>query len=157
MAKVTHDQVSLMLKLFDLRREARLREACGWFMNEFRATSLEEFFKLHPPGSREEASFRMSTTYWDMCASIVNRGLIDEDLYFENTRDQWGVWTRLEPLIPEIRVLLKDPLFYSNLEKHARRYREWAEKRSPGSPDGVRGYWKQRTDYITAAAAPAEA
>jgi hypothetical protein len=154
MTDTRHEGAALMLKLFDLRREPRLREACGWFMNEFRVGTIDEFFKRYPPGSREEASFRMSTTYWDMCASIVNRGLIDEDLYFENTRDQWGVWTRLEPLIPGIRAFMKDPLFYSNLEKHARRYREWAEKRSPGSSDGVREYWTRRTDYITAAGRP---
>jgi len=30
--------------------------------------------------------------YWEMVASIVNRGLIDEDLFFRKQREQWGVW-----------------------------------------------------------------
>jgi hypothetical protein len=150
MGVVNHEQAALMFRLYDLRRERRLREACAWFMNEFKADNLEEFLKRCPPGSREEASFRMATTYWEMCASLVNRGLIDEDLYFENTRDQWGVWSRLEPLIAGIRALMKDPLFYSNLERHALRYREWAERRSPGSSKGVFDFWEMRRKAIEA-------
>lgn len=150
MSQPTHAQVDLMLKLYDLRREPRLREACAWFMNDFKADTMEEFIALCPPGSREETSFRMATTFWEMCASLVERGLIDEDLYFENTRDQCGVWSRLAPLMPGIRALMKDPLFFTNLERHARRYEEWAQRRSPGSPDGVRQYWEMRRQAILA-------
>jgi len=135
MGVVNHDQAALMFRLYDLRRERRLRQACAWFMNEFKADTVVELLKRCPPGSREEASFRMATTYWDMCASLVNRGLIDEDLYFENTRDQWGVWSRLEPLIAGIR---------------ARRYKEWAERRSPGSSKGVLDFWEMRRKAIEA-------
>jgi hypothetical protein len=150
--EVTHQQADLLLKLYDMRREPRLREACGWFMDELEADSMEELQRLCPPGSREEKSFRMATTFWEMCASLVNRGLIDEDLYFENVRDQCGVWYRLEPLIEGIRAMMKDPRFYSNLEEHAHRYETWAAaKRSPGAAQAVRDYWEGRRQYIAAA------
>lgn len=152
MSDVTHEHADLLLKLYDMRREPRLREACGWFMDEFKADSLEELQRLCPPGSREEKSFRMATTFWEMCASLVNRGLIDEDLYFENVRDQCGVWYRLEPLIEGIRAMMKDPHLYSNLEEHARRYEAWATaKRSPNAAQGVRDYWEGRRRSIAAA------
>jgi hypothetical protein len=153
---VTHGQADLLLKLYDLRREARLRAACGWLMDEFKADSFEELQRLCPPGSWEEKSFRMATTFWEMCASLVNRGLIDEDLYFENVRDQCGVWFRLEPLIAELRSTMKDPKFYSNLEEHARRYEAWAaQKRSPEAAQAVRDYWEGRRQLIVAAKAAA--
>lgn len=149
MSEVTHAQADLLLKLYDLRREPRLREACGWFMDEYKADSLEELQRLCPPGSREEKSFRMATTFWEMCASLVNRGLIDEDLYFENVRDQCGVWHRLEPVIDGIRAMMKDPHFFGNLEEHARRYEAWAaRKRSAEAAQGVREYWEGRRQYI---------
>jgi hypothetical protein len=149
---VTHQQADLLLKLYDLRREARLREACAWLMDEFKADSMEELQRLCPPGSREEKSFRMATTFWEMCASLVNRGLVNEDLYFENVRDQCGVWFRLEPVIAELRSTMKDPKFYWNLEEHARRYEVWAaQKRSPGAAQAVRDYWEGRRQFIVAA------
>lgn len=151
MSEVTHEEARLLLELYDLRREARLREACAWLLNEFQAETLEELQRLCPPGSREDASFRMATTYWDMCAALVNRGLIDEDLYFSCVREQWAVWTLLEPLIPEIRNMMKDPLFYSELEEHARRYEAWAEaRRSPETAEGVRDFWAARRQVIAA-------
>lgn len=152
MADGTHAQADLLLRLYDLRREPRLREACGWFMDEFKADSMEELQQLCPPGSRKEKSFRMATTFWEMCASLVNRGLIDEDLYFENVRDHCGVWYRLKPLIESIRAMMKDPGMYSNLEKQARRHEAWAaEKGSPDATQGVRDYWEGRRQYIAAA------
>lgn len=97
----------------------------------------------------------MATTFWEMwemCASLVNRGLIDEDLYFENVRAQCGVWYRLGPLIEGIRAMMKDPRFYSNLEEHARRYEAWAAaKRSPDAAQAVRDYWEGRRQHIAAA------
>jgi len=121
-------------------------------MDEFKADSMEELQRLCPPGSREEKSFRMATSFWEMCASLVNRSLIDEDLYFENVRDQCGVWYRLEPLIEGIRAWMKDPQFYSNLEEHARRYEEWAAtNRSPDAAQAVREHWEGRRQYIAAA------
>ena len=42
MGQVSHEQADLLLKLYDLRREAKLREARSWFMSEFSASSPEE-------------------------------------------------------------------------------------------------------------------
>ena len=96
MGEVTHEQVNLMLRLYDIRREPRLREARDRFIHEFKPASGEDAAKLAPPNSRENAFMRMVLGYWDMVANIVNRGLIDEEFFFENTNEQWIVWERGE-------------------------------------------------------------
>ena len=35
MGQATHEQANLLLKLYELRREPRLREARAWFTGEF--------------------------------------------------------------------------------------------------------------------------
>jgi len=100
MAKVTHDQANLMLRLYDLRREPRMREARDWYFAKFHPTSLEDINRQAPMGSPESASMRMVITYWEMVASMVNRGLIDEVFFFENTGEQWFVWERIRRLSP---------------------------------------------------------
>jgi uncharacterized membrane protein YgcG len=69
----TYDDVNLILKLYELRREERMRKARAWFA-KYKASSIDEHLKHYPPGSEEDASFRMVTTYWEMVASFVTAG-----------------------------------------------------------------------------------
>ena len=144
MGDVTHDQANLLLRLYEMRREPRMREAREWFMKNFRPTSLEEMATLAPPGSAGDASVRMLISYWEMAASIVNRGLIDEEFFFENTGEQWAVWGRIRGLLPAIRERSMNPHQYANLEKHVARFEAWREKRAPGSGEALRRLMQAR-------------
>ncbi len=138
MAEVTHEQVNLMLRLYDTRREVRLREARDWYMSSFHPTTIEEMQQLCPPGSKENASMRMVVSYWEMVASIVNRGLIDEEFFFENSGEQWMVWERLKPVVGTMRARYKNPHQFGQLEEHVRRLEAWREKRAPGTTEAMR-------------------
>ena len=132
MGEVTHKQANLLLKLYDLRREPRLREARAWFVQNFDAKTQEEMSKKYPMGSEANASFRMVVTYWEMAASLVNRGLIEDELFFENAGEAWFVWERLRALAPGVRAASKNPHAWSHLEALAKRMEEWQERRAPG-------------------------
>ncbi|MGH9562110.1 MAG: DUF4760 domain-containing protein [Candidatus Acidiferrum sp.] len=150
MAEVTHEQVNLMLRLYDTRREARLREARDWYMSSFRPATMEEMQKQCPPGSKENASMRMVVSYWEMVASIVNRGLIDEDLFFENTGEQWMVWEQVKPVLAAWRTMFGSQKVFANMEEHCERLEAWREKNSPGSNEVIR---KLRAEMMQAAQA----
>ena len=138
MGTATHDHADLLLRLYELRREPRLREAREWYFANFHVTSAEDMNRKFPMGSTENASIRMVASYWDMAASLVNRGLIDEDLFFENTGEQWVVWERLRPTIAAARAGMKNPHYMGNLEEHAKRLEAWREKRAPGANEAMR-------------------
>jgi len=74
----------------------------------------------------------------DELVLAFNRGLIDEDFFFENTGEQWVVWERLKPVVPAFRTMFKNPLAFSNLEKHCEIFERWREKRAPGSTEAMR-------------------
>ena len=133
-----HHDAELLLRLYELRREDRLREAREWFMREMKMESAQDFATRVPRGSREHASYRMVTTYWEMAASIVNRGLINEELFFENTGELWIVWQKVKHLAPATRENLKNPHYLSNLESLADRFEKWMNKRAPEALDGLR-------------------
>jgi hypothetical protein len=143
MGEVTHDQVNLMLRLYDIRREPRLREARQWFMDNFRSTTLEDVMKKYPPASQENAYLRMVISYWEMVAGIVNRGLVEEDLFFENSGEQWIVWERMKPVMGEWRTTLKNPHMLGNLEEQCKRLEAWREKRAPGTNQAMREMFAQ--------------
>jgi hypothetical protein len=134
----THEQVNLMLHLYELRREAKLREARDWMSVNFHPKTADEAMKLVPPGTKENGYMRMVLGYWEMVASIANRGLLDEELFFENSGEQWGVWEAVKDLVPTWRAMFANPQFLGNLEEHCKRLDAWREKRNPGSVEVLR-------------------
>ncbi len=152
MGDVTHEQVNLMLKLYDMRREAKLREARDWFGANFHVKNAEEAMRICPFGSKENAYMRMVMSYWEMVASIVNRGLIDEDLFFESTGEQWGVWQQMKPVVGTFRAMFSNPSFLGNLEEQCTRLEAWREKRAPGSNEAMRKFQEQLAQQLSHAA-----
>ncbi len=133
-----HHDAELLLRLYDLRREAKLRQARDWFMQECRADSFEDLRRRFPPGSQENAYFRMVVSYWEMVASIVNHGLITEQLFFENTNELWVVWQKIKHLAPAARQMYANPFVWKNLEVLAEKFEKWMTARAPQAPDALR-------------------
>ena len=96
-------------------------------------------------------------SYWEMVASIVNRGLIEEDFFFESSGEQWVVWEQLKPVIGAWRVMFSSPKFLANLEEHCNRLEAWRDKRNPGSNDAIRKVMAQMQQAVEAAKTQAAA
>ena len=133
-----HHDAELLLRLYDLRREAKLREAREWFTRDFRAESYADLLARYPRGSEDNARFRMVVSYWDMVASIVNHGLIKEEFFFENTTEFWVVWEKTKPVVAEGREARKNPYIWSNLETLAAKYEQWTNRRAPEALQALR-------------------
>lgn len=133
MSEATFEQAKLHLKLYDLRREPRLRQAREWFSDHFHPQSLDEVMKICPPGSTENAYMRQVLSYWEMVASMANRGLLDQDLFFENGGEEWAVFQQVKPVLAGWREMFASKKFLGNLEAHCTRFEAWREKTSPGS------------------------
>ena len=127
----THDDARLLLQLYDMRREPRLRDARRWFAASFRAKTLDELSKLCPPGSEENASYRMVTSYWELVASFITSGVLHQELFFQNGRELLLCWTRVRDLAPHLRAQNKNPLEWKNLETAADAYIEWWNTNAP--------------------------
>ena len=132
--KPSYQDADLILRLYEMRREARMREARRWFAAHFKARTVDEFNTTCPPGSEPNASFRMLTTYWDMVASFVASGVLHQDLFFQSGREIYFVWLRLAELLPELRKAFSGGYDFRNLERVATAYGEWWEHNAPGAP-----------------------
>ena len=129
--KPTPAQAELLLRVYDLRREARLRAARDWLAGNFAPQSLEEMYKLMPPGSDPNAYVRQVTGYWEMVCALLNHGLLHEDLFFETTGEFYLVWVRIQPVLADLRKQFSKYSF-QHLEQAAKRYEKWLERREPG-------------------------
>jgi len=143
MSTITYDEVNLMLSLYDMRSESRLRQARSWFLDHFHPLSPDEMMEKYAPGSDEYNNIRMVLSYWDMVASIVNRGLINDELFFESNGEIWVVWDRIRTIVPTWRSAFKNPTVFLNLEETCKRLEAWREKRAPGSNVAMRQMMQQ--------------
>src|SRR5246127_5446582 len=143
MSTITYDEVNLMLRLYDMRREARLRQARSWFLDHFHPMSPDEMTEKYAPGTDEYNNIRMVISYWDMVASIVNRVLINDELFFESNGEIWVVWDRIRNVVPTWRTAFKNPTVFCNLESVCKRFEAWREKRAPGSSAAMRQMMEQ--------------
>jgi hypothetical protein len=114
-----YQSADLILKLYDLRREEKMREARKWF-GTFLPESAEDIMQtvLNPESS---ANYRMVVSYWDMAASFVNHGAIDEEMFYDVSAEGMAVFAKIEPFLNELREITKRPKMLANLESFVMR------------------------------------
>jgi len=125
MAKATYDDVNLILRLYDMRREEKLRAARAWFVTNFKPKNMEDVNKLAAPGSDANAQFRQAVSYWDMVASFITAGVLNEELFFQSHRELLLFWMRMKPIANEARAAFKDSNAWKNLETVADAYAKY--------------------------------
>jgi hypothetical protein len=129
--QATYDDANLILRLYELRREETLRKARAWFVSNFDVGSAEEMMQKYPFGSQENTNFRMVISYWDMAASFVVAGILNQDLFFQSSGELLIVWEKVRGLVPAFRQFVKNPQAWGNLESVGNAYVKHVESRGP--------------------------
>lgn len=128
-ASATAADAQLVLQLYDLRRETEMRKARNWIATEFWPTSADDLIKLARDfGSQHNAWFRQVYGYWDMAASLVLQGALNERLFFSTGGEMWFVFSKVQPFVKEVRDRLQSPEAFRNLEQLATRTAEGRER-----------------------------
>ena len=144
MQHATYEDAALIMKLYELRREEKLRKARDWFQREFKASSVREVEEKYPYGSEENAYIRMVASYWEMAASFLVQEIVHEELFFTSNGELLGVWEKLKPFIEDLRKAMSNPLAHKNLEKAAERHRAWLQQNAPGAYEAMQTRMKSR-------------
>ena len=119
------DSASLILKLYDLRREPVMREARNWFFS-FNPTTTAEYMEAMM--GEHSGHLRMVISYWDMAASLVNNGAIDEQMFNDANGEQLFIFAKIEPVLEELRQQWGQPEMLKHFETLVRRVPENKEK-----------------------------
>ena len=111
-----HDALAI-LKLYELRSESLMRTARRWFFSDFKPQSGMEILALIQSGEEPSAYYRMVTSHWDVAASLVNNGGIDEKMFLEANSEHLVVFAKLQPYLAEIREAIGEPDYMGQLEQ----------------------------------------
>lgn len=120
--KATANDAQLILTLYDLRREAEMRKARHWFTVEFWPQNADEFMKVaNSFPSQENAWLRQVGGYWDMAASFVLQGALNEELFLQPgcCGEMFFIFAKVYPFLKEFRAKTNNPDAFGNIEKVA--------------------------------------
>jgi hypothetical protein len=129
--KPTIADAQLILQLYELRREAEMRKARRWWAEDFFPQTSDEFLKVvYAPGTQENAWLRQVSGYWNIVASFVLLGVLNEELFLQPgfSGELFVIYAKVHPLVKELREKLNDPHFFLNIEKAVTRTK-WGKNR----------------------------
>jgi len=113
----THHDAELILKLYDLRREPIMREARA-FMATFSPKSIDDLIALASSfGTKEQTYLRQVAGYWEMAASLVNRGALNRELALDNYQEMFFIYAKLEPYVEEYRQKMGQPISFKQVQQ----------------------------------------
>jgi len=126
--KPTSADAQLILQLYDLRREAEMRKARAWWASSFWPQSADDILKTVATPGPESAWLRQVGGYWEMVASLVLRGALNEDLVFDACGELWFTLAKIYPYLKEYRQKANSPDCFLRAEKLATRTRQGRER-----------------------------
>jgi hypothetical protein len=138
----THEDAQLVLKLYELRREERMREARDWFVFKFFPESYDDIKAVLSPDNPHNAHFRMFTSYWGMAASFVTRGILDGELLLDSSGEMIMMWAKLEEFAPEMRAQFNMPDLFKDVESVVTSV-PWAADRARALKEQLKAYREQ--------------
>lgn len=117
--RATASDAELVLKLYDLRREAEMRKARNWWLG-FWPESVDDIIKVVGAlGTQENAWMRQVGGYWDMAASLVLHGALNKELFLEPgvSGEMFLTFAKMQPFLKELREKTNSPTILANVEK----------------------------------------
>jgi len=137
------ESAELILKLYELRREDTMREARNWMISFFPDSTQDVMQAIMNPET--SAYYRMVMSYWEMAASFVNHGAIDEEMFTDANGEHFVYFAKIEPFLPELREMMGNPNMFGNLEKLVMRQPD-AKERLAKSRESMKRMMKAREE-----------
>ncbi len=116
--------VDIILKLWDLANGEDAQQARLWMYASFEARDYRDFQIRCPAGSREWRYFINTCGMMELFGVLVNRQLVDEDLFFDLFGGIEILWARVKPVVAGMRQEI-DPRMYENFELLVARCTAW--------------------------------
>jgi len=126
--KPTPEDAQIIMRLYDLRREAEMRKARSWFAGFWPQSADDVVQVINAVNPQENAWFRQVSGYWDMAASFVLRGALNEDLFIDSGGEMWFILSKVYPFLKEVREKGKVPYYFQRVEKLAMQNKEGRER-----------------------------
>lgn len=110
-----HHDAELVLHLYELRREAVMRESRGLVNAKYWPKTAEEATAVLKPDNPLNAAFRQVVTYWEMAYGMARWGILHADYMMESASEGMLVYTKAAPFLEQLRAQ-GNPTYFVNAE-----------------------------------------
>lgn len=111
-----HEDANLVLRCYELRQEAGLRDARTKIIGAFQPRSFEELMELTGPGATLNAAFRQVHSYWEMVYNFVKSGVVHAEFFVEsNNTEGLYLFAKVQPFLARYREAVA-PRGFANCE-----------------------------------------
>ena len=106
----TPADAEIILRLYELRTEAVMRQARAWVTGEFWPANIEEYRAVATnPADPHNAYLRQVISYWEMAAAMVLHGAVSAELFVDSNGEGFFILAKFSHLLDDIRE--KNPSF----------------------------------------------
>jgi hypothetical protein len=131
--KPSHADAEIVLRLYDLRREAVMRESRKT-MASWLPRSLEDVLAVIKADDPKNAAWRQVTSYYEMAFGFARHGIVPADFLVENTGEGLFLYAKIEPHLKAFRRTISPTAF---------RNAEWIVKKSSVARERMRLFKKR--------------
>lgn len=107
-----HHDAEIILRLYDLRREAVIRESRA-AVTRFRPSSAGEAVAVLKQEHPLNAAVRQVVGYWEMVYGMMKWGILHPDFALESTGEGMVLYAKMEPYIADVRALKTGVQFHN--------------------------------------------
>lgn len=106
-----HHDADIILKLYDLRREAVMRESRNAINSKFWPKSYEDFVAITKPDHPLNAAFRQVGSYWEMVYGFAFHGVVNPDFNIEMNGEGLFLYAKAKPFVERYRLEIAPTAF----------------------------------------------
>lgn len=99
----TYQDADLILRAYELRRESVMRQSRDNINKSFWPKAYEEFLAITQPAHDFNASFRQTSSYWEMMYGFVRHGVVHPELFMESNAEGLFLFAKIEQFLERFR------------------------------------------------------
>ena len=123
----TPADAEIILKLYELRTEAVMRQARAWVGGEFWPITVDDFYAVYEnPADPHNPWLRQVLTYWEMAAAMVLHGAVSAELFVDCNGEGFFLLAKFAPILEAIRE--KNPTFLNKTTELVNRFSAAAQR-----------------------------
>jgi hypothetical protein len=123
----TPADAEIILKLYQLRTEAVMREARAWVGGQFWPKTVEDFYAVYEnPSDPHNPYLRQVLSYWEMAAALVLHGAVSAELFVDCNGEGFFLLAKFSHILDAIRE--KNSTFLSKTSELVNRFSAAAQR-----------------------------
>jgi hypothetical protein len=111
--KPDHHDAEIVLKLYDLRREAVMRQSRD-ALAKWLPRTWEEFTAIMQPAHPNNAAWRQVSSYFEMAYGFARHGIVNPDFLAENAGEGMFLYAKVLPHLPRMRAEMSPTAFINS-------------------------------------------